>query len=1252
MKFIYCIFSIVILLLSNHGAFSQSDTASFSQQHKTPLSGSDTRKCVQDIRLFNLRKNASFRIREDAMNEAIMMASRALPGDTLTLPVVIHIINQDPLSISDQDVIDGVQDLNDAFSKLGNYSTSVGVDTKLRFCLSQKDPDGGNTTGITRTTSFLGDDLNMDNEDAKLKNLIQWDPNRYINIWLVTNIHGEAYADYICGTWYRLGVGGYASLPPGGGATDGIVISGFGKVLAHEMGHYLGLYHTFEGGCTDFNCLVDGDRVCDTPPDNSVRPSFACNAPQNTCNTDTLSNYSNGAFTTNVPDQIANFMDYGNGACSNQFTQGQADRMRAAVLTQRAGLLQDECTRPCIENIIAGFTRNNAYPIINDVIVFTNTTTGASQFEWSVDGTVVSSATDLSYSFAAKGKYKVTLKAYNTAACFASFTDYILVTCGVTARFFPNKKTIASMANVYTDSVLFTNTSVNGLTFQWLVSNSMGMPEQVVSTDSNLTYTFAQPATYNIRLVATNGACADTTDLDAISVANPIADGYPITMSVTCYQTNKVRVRFCLGNSGYAPIPQGTPVSFYDDNPYLSTANLLSPIDYLSYEVPGNCDECYTHILNVPYRGLEKIYLVFNDSGTTIPLQLPNTGFQESFYFNNTISFFAVRRTVSATICSGQSYAGHTATGTYIDTLASVINGCDSIRTLFLTVLPSPQRNIYRSICQGSDFEGYTATGTYTDVFTAANGCDSTRILHLTVKPNVVSVISATICSGQNYEGYTTTGLHIDNFTAANGCDSTRRLYLTVKPTSSSTIDTVICQGENYAGYTTTGTYTDIFPAANGCDSTRTLNLIVKPTVARNIFVVLCEGEQYAGYSTTGTYVDVFTSANGCDSTRTLYLTVKPDTSTTVTTSICDGEQYAGHTTTGTFVDVYNAANGCDSTRTLYLTVKPKPTRTINAVICQGQNVAGYTSTGTYIDVFTAANGCDSTRTLNLIVNPTKLTLVNVSRCRGESYFAAGQWQTETGLYIDTAQTYLGCDSIIKTRLTINPLPTPELGDDKRICFGDLLILDPGNFNHYLWQNGDTTRRFRTNQIGSYSVTVTNQFGCKAADTTDLVEIFPLPLNFLPKDSTLCRGNVLQIKVPGFETYRWSTGSLGNTINISQSNLYILNVKDTNNCKGADSINVLFKNCINLQMPNAFTPNADRTNDVFKPYVPAPVTDFQMRIWNKWGELLFESYDYRKGWNGTYKGIAQPMDTYVYMVTFKDVDGIKVSKKGTFILIR
>ena len=76
-----------------------------------------------------------------------------------------------------------------------------------------------------------------------------------------------------------------------------------------------------------------------------------------------MSNFSNGFFHTDVPDQIANFMDYGNIACSNEFTQGQANRMMAVIMTQRSSLLQDECTPPCIENIIASFTRDISYSI-------------------------------------------------------------------------------------------------------------------------------------------------------------------------------------------------------------------------------------------------------------------------------------------------------------------------------------------------------------------------------------------------------------------------------------------------------------------------------------------------------------------------------------------------------------------------------------------------------------------------------------------------------------------------------------------------------------------------------------------------------------------------------------------------------------------------------------------------------------------------------------------------------------------------
>jgi hypothetical protein len=152
--------------------------------------------CSTDRMLQKLRQEKDYKAREDKMNDQIARFARPAANDTLIVPVVIHIINQDPFSIEDSTIRNGIADLNDAFSKSGAYSASLGVDTKIRFCIAKKDPDGGNTTGIIRTTSYFGADLNSDNEDDRLKNLIQWDPKRYLNIWLVKNITTEGYANY------------------------------------------------------------------------------------------------------------------------------------------------------------------------------------------------------------------------------------------------------------------------------------------------------------------------------------------------------------------------------------------------------------------------------------------------------------------------------------------------------------------------------------------------------------------------------------------------------------------------------------------------------------------------------------------------------------------------------------------------------------------------------------------------------------------------------------------------------------------------------------------------------------------------------------------------------------------------------------------------------------------------------------------------------------------------------------------------
>ena len=635
--FKWCCRSLVAVLFFGNAVAQQSSKPMPYIDFTTGQLRDATGNCGVDLSLISLRKNPAYLAKEAAMNRQIINYQRPLNIDSTVLPVVFHIIHQDPLSVNNQVILDALTALNDAFAKRGNYATSMGVDTKIRFCLSQKDPDGGTTTGITRTKSFFSTHLNPVIEDARLKNLVQWDPARYINIWYVTGMDMEGFADFLCGAWSRTAVAGYATLPPGGNSLDGIVVSGFGNLLTHEMGHYLGLYHTFEGrNCVNNNCAMDGDRVCDTPPDRLMSNSSSCTNPDNSCNTDTLSNYSNGNFSTDVPDQISNFMDYGNSACHNQFTQGQADRMLAAINTQRSGLLQNQCDRPCTENIIAGFSRNIAYPIPGNAINFTNTSTGAGNYQWLVNDILVATTGNFSYTFPAVGKYKVTLKAYNTITCFSTATDYIIVNCGVTARFYTNKRIIASKIPVYADSITFTNTSENATSFQWLMSNDKGMAEQVVSTGNNLVYVFPVPGNYQLRLIATNGSCIDTTTYFPVPVDEPTQDGVAYMTTINCYQQTKVRVTLFACNNGYATIPAKTPISFYDADPRQGNAKKLGSTFFLPDSIRGKCcGFLYTHIIDVQQPGLNQLYMVFNDSGKVQPLVLPNTTLQESVYTNN-----------------------------------------------------------------------------------------------------------------------------------------------------------------------------------------------------------------------------------------------------------------------------------------------------------------------------------------------------------------------------------------------------------------------------------------------------------------------------------------------------------------------------------------------------------------------------------------------------------------------------------------
>jgi len=168
----------------------------------------------------------------------------------------------------------------------------------------------------------------------------------------------------------------------------------------------------------------------------------------------------------------------------------------------------------------------------------------------------------------------------------------------------------------------------------------------------------------------------------------------------------------------------------------------------------------------------------------------------------------------------------------------------------------------------------------------------------------------------------------------------------------------------------------------------------------------------------------------------------------------------------------------------------------------------------------------------------------------------------------------------------------------------------------------------------------------------NIVAIDTLPVNFLPADSSLCRGNTISINMVGYSKYLWSTGSTVSFIDIKKPGTYKLLITDNNGCLGYDSLNIFYYNCSAVWIPNAFSPNADRLNEIFKPIFPAPVSNYKMQIWSRWGIRVFETSNSSIGWDGRYKAEPQGTGVFIYLITFNSIDGIAEKRTGTITLLR
>lgn len=258
------------------------------------------------------------------------------------------------------------------------------------------------------------------------------------------------------------------------------------------------------------------------------------------------------------------------------------------------------------------------------------------------------------------------------------------------------------------------------------------------------------------------------------------------------------------------------------------------------------------------------------------------------------------------------------------------------------------------------------------------------------------------------------------------------------------------------------------------------------------------------------------------------------------------------------------------------------------------------------------------------------------------------------GNYDITATTANGCISRDTIRVVnVWPIPVFQLQKKSELCAQDTLVLDPGNFTSYLWQNGSVNRTYSVSSIGKYVVQVKDANGCMQKDSMEVTNILPLPFAFLSADTIICSySNIILKASNNYTAYHWNTGSRSPVIETGNPAMYWLEVTDSKGCTGRDSIRVDVKNCMTgVFVPNAFTPNNDNNNDVFRARAFGIIANFRLRVYNKWGELVYETTDHTKGWDGKHKGALLRTDIFVWTCSY-ELGGIKEFQKGTVTLLR
>jgi len=340
--------------------------------------------------------------------------------------------------------------------------------------------------------------------------------------------------------------------------------------------------------------------------------------------------------------------------------------------------------------------------------------------------------------------------------------------------------------------------------------------------------------------------------------------------------------------------------------------------------------------------------------------------------------------------------------------------------------------------------------------------------------------------------------------------------------------------------------------------------------------------------------------------------------------------------------------NGCINTDSVKVNVTPFVTINLgdDTTICLTDSIQLFPVTNATYFTWSPSAGISDIKAKNPFVRPLTTTEYNILAAVGN------------------------CNASDSIKINTVPYPQVTSMPDTTVCYGKTVPLYANTTAPYFtWSPSNSLLHSNTltpiagpQATTSYVITVKDVQGCpKPVSDTTVVVVIPVKA-FAGNDTTIVANQPLQLNATGGASYIWSPV-------IGMDDPYIANpvvtlgpqydsviyhvTASTNGCSARDDIKVtVFKTQADIFIPSAFTPNHDGLNDIIRPTLIGIKQFNYFRIYNRWGQMIYNTSATNHGWDGSFSGNQQPSGSYVYMAQAIDYTGRIINKKGTIVLIR